>query len=248
MPMPRYATVLTLRFPLIDKKEALRRAHAMIGEHRPAAIYTPNAEIANRAATSAAFSDTLNRADLLLPDGIGISMAAKMQGLTLPRLPGIEFAESLLATAPRPYRLFLLGGRPGIAAAAGRRLRARYPRVQIVGVQDGYYAPEMAHAAAAAVRAAAPDLLFVCLGSPRQEEWIALHRPPCLAIGLGGALDVWSGDMKRAPHAVREAGLEWLWRTVRQPSRMARLPALAAFSARVLVSAPALQVKKRQKE
>ena len=166
----------------------------------------------------------------------------------MPRLPGIEFAEALLATAPRPYRLFLLGARPGIATKAGRFLEKRYPHVRICGMQDGYYAPEMAHAVATAVRAAAPDLLFVCLGSPRQEEWIAIHRPPCLAIGLGGALDVWSGEIKRAPRVFREYGMEWLWRTARQPSRLARMPALAAFSARVLLHAPALQVKKRQKE
>lgn len=245
--MPRCITVLTLRFPLLTRKAALSTAHRLIHTGRPASIYTPNAEMANRAAKSAAFSDILNRADLLLPDGIGISMAAKWQGASLPRLPGIEFAEELLATAPRPYRLFLFGARPGIAAEAGRRLMRRYPATVICGVQDGYYAPRMEHAVAAAIRAAAPDLLFVCLGSPRQEEWIALHRPPCLAIGLGGALDVWSGDTKRAPRAIQKIGAEWLWRTAAQPARLARLPALASFSARVLLSPRQNNRENRQK-
>lgn len=244
----RYASILSLRFPLIDGEQALATAHALIAAGRSAAIYTPNAEIVNRAADSAAFSDILNRADLLLADGVGITLAAGLQGERLCRLPGIEFAEALLATAPRPYRLFLLGARPGVAEKAGRHLARRYPQARICGVQDGYYAPSMAHAVAAAVRAAAPDLLFVCLGSPRQEEWIAVHHPPCLALGLGGALDVWSGEARRAPRLMRKAGLEWLWRTARQPARIRRLPALAAFSARVLLSASPLQVKKRQKE
>ncbi|MBQ8351895.1 MAG: WecB/TagA/CpsF family glycosyltransferase [Clostridia bacterium] len=246
--MPRYTTILSLRFPLVSKEDALAIAHALIAARRPSAIYTPNAEIAMRAARSPAFLDTLNRADLLLPDGIGISLAAKRQGVTLPRLPGIDFAEALLATAPRPYRLFLLGARPGIAVTAGRMLSRRYPHITICGCQDGYYAPDMAHAVATAIRAAEPDLLFVCLGSPRQEEWIAVHRPPCLAIGLGGAFDVWSGAVRRAPRAVQSAGMEWLWRTLRQPSRLSRLPALAAFSARVLLSPRAERVENCQKE
>ena len=105
--------------------------------------------------------------------------------------------------------------------------------MRIVGVQDGYYPAAMEAAVAGVIRAATPDLLFVCLGSPRQEEWIATHRLPCPAIGLGGALDVWAGRVRRAPAPVRSAGLEWLWRTALEPSRLARLPALASFSLRV---------------
>ena len=246
--MPSYVSVLSLRFPLIGQQEALATAHRLMADHRPSAIYTPNAEIANRAAGSAAFSDLLNRADLLLPDGVGITAAARLQGVHLPRMAGIDFAEALLATLPSPCRLFLLGARPGVAGAAGRALARRYRQVTVCGVQDGYYAPRMASAVAACVRAAAPDLLFVCLGSPRQEEWIAVHRPPCLALALGGALDVWSGETKRAPRAVQQAGMEWLWRTVHQPARLRRLPALAAFSARVLLSGIPHGVKNCQKE
>lgn len=241
--------ILTLRFTPMTEEEALLQAGRLAAAHRPACIFTPNAEIACRAARSPAYSDLLNRADLLLPDGVGITAAARLQGAVLPRLPGIDFAEALLARAPLSgYRLFLLGARPGIAAAAAHTLCRRFPRVTVCGVQDGYFAPEMAHAVAAAIRAARPDLLFVCLGSPRQEEWIAVHRPPCLAIGLGGALDVWSGEVKRAPRAVQRVGMEWLWRTLRQPSRLARLPSLAAFSARVLLSGHAARGEKRQKE
>jgi N-acetylglucosaminyldiphosphoundecaprenol N-acetyl-beta-D-mannosaminyltransferase len=96
----------------------------------------------------------------------------------------------------------------------------------------------MERAVAAAVRAAAPDLLFVCLGSPRQEAWIAKYRPPCLALGLGGALDVFAGDLKRAPEGVRQAGFEWLWRAAHEPKRLVRLLALPAFAGRVLLSLP----------
>ena len=241
--------ILTLRFTPYTGEQALCLAHRLAAAHRPACIFTPNAEMAHRATRSPAFSDLLNRADLLLPDGIGITAAARMQGTPLPRLPGIDFAEALLRTAPsNGYRLFLLGARPGVAAKAGKALCRRFPRVTVCGVQDGYFAPEMAHSVAAAIRAAEPNLLFVCLGSPRQEEWIAVHRPPCLALGLGGALDVWSGEVKRAPQIVQKAGMEWLWRTLRQPSRLARLPALAAFSARAMWDAHLTKGEKCQKE
>ena len=246
--MPQYVNILSLRFPIIRIQDAVCAAHGMIARGGFAAIYTPNAEMANRAALSVAFSDLLGSANLLLPDGVGISAAARLQGVRLPRIAGIDFAEALLATAKRPYRLFLLGATPGVAAEAGRTLARRFPAVRICGVQDGYFAPHMAQTVAECVRAAKPDLLFVCLGSPQQEEWIAVHRPPCLAIGLGGALDVWSGRVRRAPQTVQKVGMEWLWRTVAQPARLRRLPALAAFSLRVLLSPRAESVKNYQKE
>ncbi len=231
---PTTVSVLPLQFTVRTQAQALAEALRLMATHRPAAIFTPNAEMAYRAARSPAFAGILSGADLLLPDGSGIVAAARLQGVRLPRLPGIDFAEALLACVGRPCRLFLLGGRPGVAAAAARVLRRRYPAVQVCGVQDGYFVPAMAHTVAATVRAARPDLLFVCLGSPRQEEWIAVHRPPCLAIGLGGALDVWAGEVRRAPRSVQRLGCEWLWRCLRQPARLRRLPALVGFSARVL--------------
>ena len=229
-----FVRILTLRFPLLTQEKALARALAMVAARRPFSIFTPNAEMACRAARSPAFSTLLNSADLLLPDGVGITMAAKRQGISLPRIAGIDFAEQLLQHAPATgLRLFLLGARPGVGQAAGRALEARYPRVRICGVQDGYFPAAMDAAVASVIRTAAPDLLFVCLGSPRQEEWIATRHPPCLAIGLGGALDVWAGRVRRAPAPVQRAGLEWLWRTAAEPARLARLPALASFSLRV---------------
>jgi len=94
---------------------------------------------------------------------------------------------------------------------------------------------------ATAVRAAAPDLLFVCLGAGRQEEWILRYRPPCLALGLGGALDVFAGDKKRAPAPMRRMGLEWLFRAAAEPARIGRLLSLPAFAGRVLLSLPKKQ-------
>lgn len=231
--------VLGLPFCALSREGMLRLAHRMAKRHAPASVFTPNAEITLYAARHPAFARILRSADLLLPDGVGVTAAARLAGDRLIRTAGIDFAEELLATAPEEgYRVFLLGGRPGVAVRAGRALAARYPRIRTVGAQDGYYAPGMERAVAEAVRAARPDLLFVCLGSPRQEEWIARYRIPCLALGLGGALDVFAGEVRRAPEGMRRAGLEWLFRAANEPRRIPRLLALPAFAGRVLLSLP----------
>lgn len=227
--------VLSLSFVPYTKEEALTRAHALIAAGGCARVYTPNAEIALHASRQAAFSDMLARAELLLPDGVGVSLAARLYGASLPRIAGIDFAEALLATAPRTYRLYLFGAKEGVAARAGRALALRFPRAEIVGVRHGYFERDEERRVYDEIAAARPDLLFVCLGSPRQEEWIERLRPPCLSIGLGGALDVWAGDKARAPRAVRAMGGEWIFRILQEPSRLLRAGALPAFAFRVLL-------------
>lgn len=233
--MEREVRVLSLHFTPYTMEGALTRAQALIEAGGCARVYTPNAEIALRAARTPAFSDMLARAELLLPDGVGVSLAARLYGEQLPRLTGIDFAEALLARAPRRYRVYLLGGKAGVAVRAGRALAGRYPRAEIVGARHGYFPREEERRVYDEITAARPDLLFVCLGSPRQEEWIERLRPPCLSIGLGGALDVWAGDKARAPRALRQAGGEWLFRLLQDPSRIVRAGALPAFALRVLL-------------
>ena len=235
----QYPTVkiLNLHMTGLTQPGALSAAHHLIALRRPAAIYTPNAEMAERAARDPSFAALLNRADLLLPDGVGITAAARLCGKRLTRMPGIDFAEALLASAPpKGYRLFLLGAEPGVAVRAAHRISERFPRIRICGAQNGFYPAGMEHAVVAAIRLAKPDLLFVCLGSPRQELFIDRFRPPCLSLALGGALDVFAGVVPRAPEPMRRVGLEWLFRTLRQPSRIPRLAALPIFTGRVLLS------------
>ena len=229
--------ILDLPFCALAREKVLALAHRMAARHSFSCIFTPNAEMTLRASKDPVFAERLHRADLLLPDGVGITAAARFKGKRLTRIPGIDFAEELLASAPQSgYRLFLLGAKPGVAARAGKILTERYPHIRICGAQDGYYASGMESAVAEAVRAAKPNLLFVCLGSPRQEEWILRHKIPCLAIGLGGAFDVWSGRVRRAPTVLRRAGLEWLWRAAADPKRLPRLLSLPMFAGRVLLS------------
>ena len=171
----------------------------------------------------------LNGADLVLPDGIGVVYSAKILGTPLKeRVPGIEFAADMLACLNEMGgRLFLLGAKPGVAQKAGENILARYPNIVLCGARDGYFKDE--EAVLLEVAAARPDLLFVCLGAPKQEKWMARwgqHTGARMAIGLGGCLDVFAGNVERAPESWQKLGLEWAYRLKKEPKRIGRMAKL----------------------
>lgn len=207
------------------------------------AVFTPNAEMLERALRSPDFARILASADLLVADGVGVCLAARLLGgRALPRVCGVDLGLAL-AYAAEAWGLgvYLLGGEPGVAERASRALRRRCPRLRVVGARHGYFAAEESEGILGEIDRVAPDIIFVCLGSPKQEKWIAENLPrlsrPCAALGLGGSLDVYAGSTRRAPAIVGRVGLEWLWRVICQPSRAARLSANFSFAARVLVLA-----------
>ena len=166
----------------------------------------------------------VNHATLVLPDGIGIIYAAKILGEKLHgKVAGVEFAESLVAAmAKENMRLYLLGAKPGVAEKAGANLCAKYPGLVLAGTHDGYFSDpqEVVDSINAAGGA---DVVFVCLGAPKQEKFIAdnmddIHST--LFCGLGGSLDVFAGVAKRAPDIFIKLGLEWFYRLLTaQPYR-----------------------------
>jgi len=191
---------------------------------------TPNPEFLLSAQKDPEFAEVLNGADLVMPDGVGVVYAAKILGTPLKeRVPGVDFAKRMAAwCAQGGKKLFLLGAKPGIAEQAAENLCREYPGLVVCGTHDGYFKEDAP--VAEAVRAAGADLVFVCLGAPRQEKWMAQWGPTTgasLMVGLGGALDVFAGAVQRAPEGWQKLGLEWLYRLLREPkrfSRMARLP------------------------
>lgn len=219
-----------MNFDNLTREEAARAGARLLEEDRFHYVVTPNPEFLLAAEKDPDFRRVLNSADLALPDGIGVVYSAKIMGRPLKaRVPGIEFAEDMLACLDeRGGRLFLLGARPGVAEKAGENILARYPNITLCGTQDGYFRDE--ETVLLKVAAARPDLLFVCLGAPKQEKWMARwgrHTGARLAIGLGGALDVFAGNVERAPESWRKLGLEWAYRLKKEPQRagrMARLP------------------------
>ena len=218
--------ILGVDFDNISKAEARELGRAMLAEDRFHYVVTPNPEFLLAAEKDPEFQSVLNRADLVLPDGIGVLYSAKVLGTPLKeRIPGIEFAADMLDVLNEMGgRLFLLGAKPGVAEQAGRRILEERPNIVLCGTQDGYFKDE--EAVLVRVAEAKPDLLFVCLGAPKQEKWMARwghHTGARLAIGLGGCLDVFAGNVERAPESWQRMNMEWAYRLKKEPKRIGRM-------------------------
>ncbi|MBO8142323.1 MAG: WecB/TagA/CpsF family glycosyltransferase [Firmicutes bacterium] len=222
--------------------EAVGRCEGLILRRRPATVVTVNPELIMHAARNPGVARAVREADLVVPDGIGVVWASRVFGRPVPeRVPGVELAGALLGlAAARGFRVFLLGAEPGVAEEAARRAKRRHPRLVVAGVHHGYFGPEQEPAVLDLIRRARPDIVLVGMGAPRQELWIARHRHRWsvpLAVGVGGTLDVLSGRVARAPRWMQRAGLEWLYRLLRQPARIRRAAALPRFALKVLLDA-----------
>lgn len=201
-------------------------------------VFTPNSEIILAAYRDPDYAEVLNRASLITPDGIGVVYASKILGNPLrERVSGFDLANNLLkACAPLGKTLYLFGGKPGIAERAAEKIKTLYPGIKIIGTADGYFDEEKEKTIIADINEKSPDILFVCLGFPKQERWIDAHSDinTKIAMGIGGSLDVFAGKVKRAPAFFQKAGLEWLYRLLKQPSRFVRMLALPKFGLTVL--------------
>lgn len=224
--------ILGVGFDSVTLPQAVEKAVELLEQGGPHYVVTPNPELVQRAGKEPPFRDVLNGADLVLPDGVGITYAAKILGQPLAaRVPGIDFAAALcdeLAKSGR--RLFLLGAKPGVAELAAGNLKKEHPGLTVCGVHDGYFKED--GPVVEEIRAAGADVVFVCLGFPRQEYWMAQHGAQTgagLLVGLGGSLDVFAGQVKRAPEGFQKLGLEWLYRLLTQPSRIGRMAKLPLF-------------------
>ena len=229
--------VLGVAFDNVTMEQAAELGGKMLQEDRFHYVVTPNPEFILAAEKDESFRKVINAADLVIPDGIGVIYSAKILGTPLAeRVPGIEFSAKMLEKLNEMGgRLFLLGAKPGVAEKAGENICAQYPNIVLCGTQDGYFKDE--EDVILKVAAARPDLLFVCLGAPKQEKWMARwgkHTGAKMAIGLGGCLDVYAGNVERAPEAWQKAGMEWAYRLKKEPkriTRMAKLPLVLVKSA-----------------
>ena len=209
--------------------EAIEAGAALLREPGFHYVVTPNPEFILSAKKDETFRAVLNQADLSLPDGVGVVYAAKILGRPLKgRAPGVDFAQGLMERmAQTGDKLFLLGAKPGVAEQAAENLRRAHPDLVICGTHDGYFKED--EPVIEAIRTAGADVVFVCLGAPKQELWMAQNGAKTgarLAVGLGGCLDVFAGNVQRAPEAWQKAGMEWLYRLIKEPSRIGRMAKL----------------------
>ncbi|PPB80703.1 exopolysaccharide biosynthesis WecB/TagA/CpsF family protein [Albidovulum inexpectatum] len=189
-------------------------------------VFFLNAHCANVAARDPLYASALRRADHILPDGIGIELAARLRGNRLTaNLNGTDFIPALLREAARRgLSVFLFGARPGTAERAADRLIRDIPGLRVLGTMDGYDDAQDEEAAIARINASGADILLVAMGVPQQELWIdrnAERLNTRLNLGVGALFDFLAGNVRRAPAIVRKARMEWAWRLAVEPRRMA---------------------------
>ena len=221
-------------FDNLTKSEFTAKAENMLQNGERGYVVTPNAEIVYESMHDDGFRQLLNDASMVLPDGAGVVLGAKILGTPVKeKVAGIEFGEEVCKLlAKNGGKLYLLGGKPGIAKAAGEKLTEKYPGLQICGAADGYFKDEAA--VIAQINEAKPDVLFVCLGAPKQEKFIKEHFEELdvtLMLGLGGSLDGYAGVAQRAPRWMIDLSLEWLYRLLKEPRRIGRMMRLPKFVA-----------------
>ena len=232
--------ILGVGFDSLTKKELCKKMCGMLNSAKGQYVVTPNPEIIEYAMHDEKYRKILCEADLCLADGIGVVYASKLFGTPIKeRIPGIEAGEMMLClAAKRGESVYLLGGKDGIAKAAAEKLSAKYPKLIIAGAHHGYFSESERQKVIDHINSSGATIIFVCMGYPRQEKWI-YDNICCLnnikvAMALGGSLDVYSENVKRAPETVRALGLEWLWRGVSIPGHLRRLKTIPKFAVRAI--------------
>ncbi len=233
--------ILGAQVDRVTMEEALDRFEQMLKTPGVSLIVTPNSEILDNATKNPLLMETINTADLVIPDGIGLVYASKMMKQPLKeRVTGIDFSwNALNRLAELGGRAYFFGSRPGVAELAAQRVMEQIPGLTVAGFHDGYFKPEDEAAIVEDINASGADFLLVALGSPKQELFVKRHEKelqPRVAIGVGGSLDVWSGTLKRAPQFYLDHGLEWLYRIAQEPKRIKRTASIPVFLLKVLFS------------
>jgi len=231
--------LLGFEIDTFDFESAISYAKILIQTQKGGQVITINPEMIESGLKNPEFASVLNNADLVIPDGVGVKIGLKIKGVSTPRIAGIEFSHRLLEEcAKNNFSVALIGAKPEIIELATQNLKSEFKNLNIVYVQDGYF--KNIQDVYWGLGERNPQLILVALGSPRQEDFITNYRkdhPQALMIGVGGSFDVWSGVVTRAPKIYQKLGLEWLYRTAKEPWRLKRIfPTLPRFILRVLFS------------
>ena len=212
--------------------EAIDKAKKLIDEAKVSQIVTINPEMFEFANKDAEFANIFKEAEMVIPDGVGVKIALKINGCNVARIPGVDFAKVLLReTALNNIPVAIIGAKEEVITKAVKNLNAEISGLNIVYYHNGYF--ENDNDIYEDLKNASPKIILVAMGAPKQEKFIYNAKKrlkPALMIGIGGSLDVWSGTIKRAPKIFQKLGLEWLYRVITQPSRLKRIfPTLPLF-------------------
>lgn len=200
-------------------------------------IVTINPEMISAAQKNSDFAEIINSAELVVADGIGVEIGLKILGYKVKRIAGIDLGKALVEKFTASGKsVAMIGAKPGVVDSAIENLSKEYKNLNVVYSHDGYFDND--EDIIASVISANPDLILVALGSPKQEFFIHNLKeklPNSTLIGLGGSFDVWAGVVERAPKIYQKLGLEWLYRTLKEPKRLKRIfPTLPLFVLKVL--------------
>lgn len=224
-------SILGVEIDALSMEEAIIVFEQFIARRRPALVYNVNVDVCMKINRDPSLQPIYRAADLVLADGTPMTFAARFLQTPLPgRVSGSDFVPAFCRIATlRGYRVFFLGAAPGVAERASRLLQARNPGLNVAGT----YAPPPGFEGNAKenartiniVRKAAPDVMFVALGAPKQEKWLFRFRDQLrvpVSMGVGSAFDFLSERLRRAPMWMQKSGLEWTFRLAQEPQRLWR--------------------------
>lgn len=235
-------TILGFPVDVFSEEELAAWIEETLQESVPRTIYAVNAEKIMLARKIPGLASILQSADMLIPDGFGPVVGLRLiHGLKVDRVTGVSLMRKLLSLAAKKgHTVFLFGARPEAAARAAENIKRSHPSLKLLGYQHGYIGEDRHPPLLAQINLLKPDILFVGLGSPKQEHWIHLnkyHLKTKICMGVGGSIDVFAGKAALAPVWVSGMYLEWVYRLLRQPSRFERQKKVPLFILNMLKEA-----------
>ncbi len=238
--MKNKVNILGVKVDKVNISDVVRKIMKFIDCNEKRVVYTPNSEMIMQAYRNEDFKNILNSADIVTADGIGVVHASKiLKNPITERCSGYDIACELLKHLEKNGKsVYLFGSKPGVPETAKVNMIKKHPKLNVVGVSNGYFDEKREQEIISDINEKNPDVVFVCLGVPKQEYWIYNHKDELNAkvfIGLGGTLDVFAGNVKRAPDIYIKLGIEWLYRLIKEPSRYKRMLDLPKFGMTVLL-------------
>lgn len=232
--MENRVSILGFGIDNLTLKEAADEFEKLFEKDGFSLVVTANPEILNSASKNKELAGIIQKSTLVVADGMSLVKLSNIKHTPLKeRVAGIDFAfEALKRCAKLNKKVFLLGAKPGVAKTAAENLRAMIPSLLICGVKDGYFKDDEWSLVVEEINASGADFIIAAMGCPKQEIFLSKNADALNAkvgVGVGGSLDVWSGNIKRAPQFYIDHNIEWLYRLAKEPKRFSRMAKIPVF-------------------